>query len=73
LENRRGLDEFFRIRLRSRQCKRIEAACVEMWKPFSAEHPAMGVAVPDRHDEVPHLFNTPTLPSTKYGRRSSSG
>jgi len=28
------LDEFFRSQLRSRQRKRIEAACVDMWEPF---------------------------------------
>jgi transposase len=28
------LDEFFRTQLRSRQRKRIEAACVDMWEPF---------------------------------------
>ena len=28
------LDEFFRAQLRSRQRKRIEAACVDMWEPF---------------------------------------
>jgi transposase len=28
------LDEFFRSQLVSRQRKRIEAACVDMWKPF---------------------------------------
>ena len=28
------LDEFFRTELRSRQRKRIEAACVDMWEPF---------------------------------------
>ena len=28
------LDEFFRGELRSRQRQRIEAACVDMWKPF---------------------------------------
>ena len=34
------LDEFFRSQLRSRQRKRIEAACVDMWEPFrlSIEH-----------------------------------
>ena len=29
-----SLDEFFRTRLRSRQRKKIEAACVDMWEPF---------------------------------------
>jgi transposase len=28
------LDEFFRTQLRSRQRKRIQAACVDMWEPF---------------------------------------
>jgi len=28
------LDEYFRSQLRSRQRKRIEAACVDMWEPF---------------------------------------
>jgi len=28
------LDEFFRTQLRSRQRKRIAAACVDMWEPF---------------------------------------
>ena len=28
------LDEFFRTELRSRQRKRIEAVCVDMWEPF---------------------------------------
>jgi transposase len=28
------LDDFFRTQLRSRQRKRIEAACVDMWEPF---------------------------------------
>src|ERR1700721_2145924 len=28
------LDEFFRSQLNSRQRKRIEAACVDMWVPF---------------------------------------
>src|SRR5208283_2716652 len=28
------LDEFFGDELRPRQCKRIEAACVDMWEPF---------------------------------------
>jgi transposase len=31
---RETLDEFFRTGLRSRQRKRIEAACVDMWEPF---------------------------------------
>jgi transposase len=31
---RETLDEFFRSQLRSRQRKRIEAACVDMWEPF---------------------------------------
>ena len=37
---RETLDEFFRYQLRSRQRKRIEAACVDMWEPFrqSIEH-----------------------------------
>lgn len=37
---RETLDEFFRTQLRSRQRKRIEAACVDMWEPFrlSIEH-----------------------------------
>src|ERR1039458_10155756 len=28
------LDEYFRTQLRSGQCKRIEAACVDKWEPF---------------------------------------
>ena len=34
------LDEFFRTQLTERQRKRIEAACVDMWRPFtnSIEH-----------------------------------
>jgi transposase len=37
---RETLDEFFRTQLRSRQRKRIEGACVDMWEPFrqSIEH-----------------------------------
>jgi len=37
---RETLDEFFRSQLRSRQRKRIQAACVDMWEPFrlSIEH-----------------------------------
>ncbi len=35
------LDEFFRSQLSSRQRKRIEAACVDMWAPFSEEHRGM--------------------------------
>jgi transposase len=37
---RETLDEFFRTQLRSRQRKRIQAACVDMWDPFrlSIEH-----------------------------------
>ena len=37
---RETLDEFFHSQLRSRQRKRIEAACVDMWEPFrlSIEH-----------------------------------
>jgi transposase len=29
------LDEFFRTQLKERQRKRIEAACVDMWRPFT--------------------------------------
>src|SRR5260370_14339486 len=34
------LDEYFRTQLKSRERKRIEAACVDMWEPFrlSIEH-----------------------------------
>src|ERR1700736_3553660 len=37
---RETLDEFFRSQLRSRQRKRIEAACLDMWEPFrlSVQH-----------------------------------
>ena len=37
---RETLDEFFRTQLRSRQRKRIQAACLDMWEPFrqSIEH-----------------------------------
>ena len=37
---RETLDEFFRSQLRSRQRKRIQAACLDMWEPFrlSIEH-----------------------------------
>jgi hypothetical protein len=34
------LDEYFRTQLVSRQRKRIEAACVDMWEPFRFEHRA---------------------------------
>ena len=30
------LDEFFRTELSARQRQRIEAACVDMWEPYSA-------------------------------------
>ena len=33
---RETLDEFFRSQLRSRQRKRIEAACVDMWEPLAS-------------------------------------
>jgi transposase len=29
------LDEFFRTQLSTRQRKRVEAACVDMWQPFT--------------------------------------
>ena len=29
------LDEFFRTQLSARQRKRVEAACVDMWRPFT--------------------------------------
>ena len=29
------LDEFFRTQLIARQRKRVEAACVDMWRPFT--------------------------------------
>jgi transposase len=48
------LDEFFRTELRSRQRKRIEAACVDMWEPFRLSMEAMGAAVPDHLRQVPH-------------------
>jgi transposase len=32
--NKETLDEFFRSQLVSRQRKRVEAACVDMWEPF---------------------------------------
>jgi transposase len=41
------LDDFFRSQLVSRQRKRIEAACVDMWEPFrlSIEHWAPGCKI----------------------------
>jgi len=48
------LDDFFRSQLVSRQRKRIEAACVDMWEPFRTSILQMGAAVQDHLRQVPH-------------------
>ena len=42
------LDEFFRSQLVSRQRKRIEAACVDMWQPFRLSIEQLAPGVQDR-------------------------
>jgi transposase len=58
------LDEFFRDELRPHQGKRIEAACVDMWKPFRLSI--------EQCTTSSTSSSMPTMPSTKCGRRSSS-
>ena len=79
------LDEFFRTQLRSRQRKRIAAACVDMWEPFrlSIEQwaPQCRIVYDKFHimqhanaavDEVRRAEFFRKGGSTKCGRRSSS-
>jgi transposase len=64
------LDEFFRDELWPRQRKRIEAACVDMWEPFRLSIEGRRSA---RSCTTSSTYShTPTMPSTKCGRRSSS-
>jgi transposase len=65
------LDDFFRSQLVSRQRKRIEAACVDMWEPFrlSMEEGFQGAASSMTSSTS---SSTPTTRWTKCGGQSSS-
>ena len=66
------LDEFFRTELSARQRQRIEAACVDMWEPFTASIRAMGAELPPSSTTSSTSCSTPTKPWMKCGERSSS-
>jgi hypothetical protein len=40
------LDGFFQKELSDAQRRNLDAACVEMWEPLPAKHPAGGAAMP---------------------------
>ena len=66
------LDEFFRNELSAGQRSRIEAACVDMWEPFTAEHLSSGRRSAASSTTSFTSCSTPTKPSMKCGGRSSS-
>jgi transposase len=65
------LDEFFRTQLTESQ-RRIEAACVDMWRPFlpTASNHGLGIAGSCMTSST--FCNTPIRPSMKCAERSSS-
>ena len=65
------LDDFFRSQLVSRQRKRIEAACVDMWEPFRLSLEEWAPQCRIVYDKF-HISSTPTTPWTRCGGQSSS-